>query len=87
MYVLIWNTVFNLDTTHGKGCRNFKRVQKAATNLVPPLMKYSYEKRLKRLGIPSLDRKKSRGDMIETYKILTGKENIESEHFLKISQH
>jgi len=55
------------------------------TNLVPHLRKYSYEDRLKRLGIPSLDQRKSRGDIIDTYKILTGKENIESEQFFTIS--
>jgi len=56
-----------------------ERVQKAATNLVPHLKKYSYEERLKILGTQSLEQRRSRGDMIETYKIFTGKENTESE--------
>jgi Reverse transcriptase (RNA-dependent DNA polymerase)/Endonuclease-reverse transcriptase len=58
-----------------------ERVQKAATNLVPCLKKYNYEERLRRLGIPSLQRRRERGDMIETYKILSEKENISSEQF------
>ena len=63
-----------------------ERVQKAATNLVPYLRKYSYEERLRRLGIPSLQRRRERGDMIETYKILSGKENISSEQFFVMSE-
>jgi len=39
------------------------------------------------LWIPSLERRRSRSDMIETYRILSGKENINSEQFIKMSQH
>jgi hypothetical protein len=60
-----------------------ERVQKAATNLIPQLRKYSYEERLKRIGIPSLKLRRARGDMIETYKILSGKENVNSDQFFK----
>jgi len=47
----------------GAAAKVLERVQKAATNLVPKLRKYSYPDRLKKLGIPSL--KERRGDMIE----------------------
>ena len=55
-----------------------ERVQKAATNLVPMLRKYSYATRLQMIGITSLE---ERGDMIEVYKLLTGKEQIDHRQF------
>jgi len=41
--------------------------------MVKDLKKFSHETRLKRLGIYSLDRRWLCGDLIETFKILTGK--------------
>ena len=43
----------------------------------------SYEHRLEALGLYSLQRGRLRGDLIETYKILTGKENINSSHLFE----
>ena len=50
-----------------------EKVQKAATNLVPKLRKYSYPERLKKFGITSLKERRLRGDIIEVYKLLSGK--------------
>jgi len=58
-----------------------ERVQKAATNLVRMLRKYSYATRLKMIGITSLEERRLRGDMIEVYKLLTGKEQIDYRQF------
>ena len=61
-----------------------ERVQKAATDLIPRLRKYSYADRLKVLGLTSL---KDRRDMIEVYKILNGKEeHIESGQFFESAE-
>jgi len=60
-----------------------ERVQKAATNLIPQLRKYSYADRLKVLGLTSLKDRRERGDMIEVYKILNGKEHIDSGQFFE----
>jgi len=56
-----------------------ERVQKAATNLVPQLRKLSYPVRLKKIIITSLKDRRLRGDMIEVYKLLMGKEQIDYE--------
>ena len=58
-----------------------ERVQKAATNLVPVLRKYNYATRLRMIGITSLEERRLRGDMIEVYKLLTGKEQIDHRQF------
>ena len=53
---------------------------------VPKLKKYSYPDRLKMIGITSLKERGVRGDMIEVYKLLTGKEQIDSRQFFTLAQ-
>ena len=45
-----------------------EKVQKAVTKRVQGLSHLSYEDRLVHLGLPTLDERKLRGDLIETYK-------------------
>jgi len=63
-----------------------ERVQKAATHLVPKLRKYTYPVRLQKLGITSLKDRRERGDMTEVYKLLTGREKIDSKQFFQLAQ-
>ena len=49
-----------------------ENVQRRATKLIPSLKNLSYEDRLRRLKVPSLTYRRTRGDMIETYKMLSG---------------
>ena len=60
-------------------------VQKRATKIVPELRNMTYNKRLERLGLTSLEDRRVRGDMIETYKIMTGKEDISRDTFFKLA--
>ena len=53
-------------------------VQRRATRMIPRLRKMTYEERLKKLNLPRLYDRRIRGDMIETYKILSGKEKLNS---------
>ena len=52
---------------------DLEKVQRRATKILPALKKLSYADRLKRCGLPTLSYRRVRGDMIETYKILSGK--------------
>ena len=61
-------------------------MQKAAINLVPQLRKYSYADRLKILGLTSLKDRRERADMIEVYKIVNGKEHIDSVQFFRLTE-
>ena len=47
-------------------------VQRRFTRLIPGMAGLSYEEGLNQLGLYSLEFRRVRGDLIETYKILTG---------------
>ncbi|XP_076068382.1 uncharacterized protein LOC143040829 [Oratosquilla oratoria] len=49
-----------------------ENVQRRATKLLPSLNELSYKERLRKLNLPTLVYRRSRGDQIETYKIVTG---------------
>ena len=50
-----------------------EKVQSRATKLVPSLREKAYEKRLRELDLFPLEVRRVRGDLIETFKILTGR--------------
>ena len=60
-----------------------ERVQRRATKLVPDLAQLPYETRCERLGLQTLKERRLRGDMIETFKLLHGYEDI---HYTKFFQ-
>ena len=53
--------------------------------MVKGLKKLPYEIRLKRLGIYTLERRRLRGDLIETFKILTGIERVDYKKFFELA--
>ena len=53
-------------------------VQRRATKLIPALRNKPYSVRLKELNMFSVEYRFFRGDMIETYKILTGRSGVNS---------
>ena len=56
-----------------KHITSIENVQRRATKLIPGFRDLEYSERLTRLGLPTLAYRKMRGDMIELYKIMTGK--------------
>ena len=60
-----------------------KNVQRRASKQIPGLSSLSYEDRLRKLKLPTLANRRSRGDMIELYKILTGKYDEDVSNLLR----
>ena len=54
------------------------RVQKRFTRMLPGMEGISYEVRLSKLGLFSLERRRLRGDLIEVYKIMRGIDKVNS---------
>ena len=52
--------------------RDLEKIQKRATKLIPSLQHLSYLERLQHLNLPSLLYRRTRMDLIMTYKILHG---------------
>jgi len=64
-----------------KDIETLERIQRTATRLVPQLRKFSYEERLQKLGLTTLEQRRQRGDMIEVFKLLEGVENVDYNQF------
>ena len=75
----IWNP-------HHKELINIiENVQRRATKQVPELRDLSYEERLRKINFPTMAYRRLRGDMIETYKILTKKYDCKLPHVLNLN--
>ena len=65
-----WNPYYRKDVIA------LERVQRF-TRMLPGLESFSYEERLDRLGLFSLEQRRLRGDMIEVYKIMMGIDRVD----------
>jgi len=62
--------------------KDIECLEKVATKMVQGLRHLPYEDRLVHLGLTTLEERRTRWDVIEAYKIITGKETVDREHFL-----
>lgn len=62
---------------------DIERVQRRATKLIYSIKDLSYENRLRYLNLPSLKARRFRGDLIQTYKIFNGVDDIEAGCFFE----
>jgi hypothetical protein len=60
-----------------------ERVQRRATKMIKSFQRLSYEERLKLCGLTTLERRRVRGDLIETYKLMTNKVEMPHERFFE----
>ena len=76
----IWSPILKKDIVA------IENVQRRATKQIPGFRDLSYEERLRKLKLPTLKYRRIRGDVIEMYKILTGKYDPRVSNFVKLSQ-
>jgi len=68
-----------------KDIKCFEKVQRSATKMVHGLRHLSCEQRLRHLELTTLRERRIRGDLIETFKIMTGKESVDRSQFFQLS--
>ena len=66
-----------------KDIATLEKVQRRATKLVFRLRKLPYEKRLRMLNLYPLKQRRLRGDLIETFKIVKGVEDVDAAVFFQ----
>jgi len=77
--IQFWNPYLRKDVAKLEG------VQRRATKLIPGIRNKSYDQRLRALNLFSLEKRRTRGDMIEVWKIMTGAENVRREDMFVLS--
>lgn len=70
-----------------KDINAIERAQKRATKLVSCIRNLPYEERLKRLKLPTLSYRRFRGDIIQVWKLIHGKEDLDYKHFFEKSNY
>src|SRR6218665_343649 len=81
-FVAVNDTVQSKDDKHrllfySRIWKNWRKCKELrATKMIQGYKDFSYEERLIRCGLTTLEKRRSRGDLIEAYKIITGKESI-----------
>ena len=68
-----------------KDIEKLEAVQARATKLIPSIRHLGYQRRLERLNLYSLEKRRLRGQLIETYKILSGIDKIDHRNLFTLS--
>jgi len=62
-----------------------EKVQQRASKWVKGLKNKCYRDRLRILNFTTLEKRRKRGDLIEAYKIISGKKGVDSSHWLPMT--
>ena len=76
----VWSPMFKKDKIL------IENVQRRATRLVKSIKHLPYEDRLNTLGLPSLENRRERSDMIEVYKILHDIDRVDKDKFFTLNR-
>ena len=75
----VWSVIYK------KEAIQLENVQRRATKLIKNIQHKTYTQRLKYLGLPSLQYRRLRADMIETCKILNDIDKVQYEQILPLN--
>ena len=75
----VWSPQYKKDAI------TIENVQRRATRLLPCLKNKTYSERLKFLGLPSLEYRRERADMIQVYKILNDIDKVNKDKLFTMS--
>ena len=67
----VWSVLYKKD------CISIENVQRRATRMVHSIRHLNYSDRMRELGLPSLQYRRTRADLIEVFKILNGIDNCD----------
>ena len=67
-----------------KDIEKIEKVQRRATRMISECSKLSYEDRLNITGLPTLEARRNRGDLIEVFKILKGFSKVDYKHYFQL---
>ena len=76
---VIWSPIFKRQSVQ------IESIQRRATKLVPECRDMTYDKRLRYLKLYSLKGRRDRGDLIQTYKIFKGIDDINPENIFSLA--
>jgi len=62
-----------------------EKIQRRATKMIKGFGNLAYEERLRRCKLTTLEKRRDRGDLIETFKIVTGRDKIPAQRLFKFS--
>ena len=62
-----------------------EKVQRRATKMIKGFGNLAYEERLWRCKLTTLEKRRERGDLIETFKIVTGRDKIPAQRLFEFS--
>ncbi len=68
-----------------KDTAKLEAVQRRVTNMIPSLRNKSYEERLARLNLFSLEKRRLQGKLIQCFKILKGFTNVDANRLILIN--
>ena len=65
-----------------KHIKKLERLQRMATKMVPEIRELTYEERLRAMDLPTMEKRRERGDLIQIFKLLNGMDIVDNKDLL-----
>ena len=76
----VWSPYYKKDKEH------LEKVQHRLTRIIPGLKNMTYEERLRKLGLWTLEERRNGTDLIETFKLIKGMSTVPHELFFELDK-